>query len=152
MHLVLAGAQERGVRTTYQLTACAASYYPKRAGRDAIVDGNPTEFKITGSRNYATPGTAGNNAYLQLDGVTYWISFDANFAAATEDLEFTTAEGKAPDANPTREPKNPQGEIDRRKNLSAALRAKFSTSKDAADDLEENLGENNAENNEAVGA
>jgi len=141
MYLRLLDAEPRGVRETYALASCNVSYFPKREPRDVLIDGAPAKMAITGSRNYATAATAGNNGYVMIDGVCYWMSFAAGFAAATEPLEFEVCEGKAPDENPLRDPKDAAKEKARRENLSKALKAKFSGAKDAADDLDETEGE-----------
>ena len=138
MFLLLKDAPE-GVRANYALAKCDASYYPKRAPRTCLIDGETVDIKITGSRNYATAATAGNNGYLMIRGECYWMSFAAGFPAHSADLVFELKDGTSPDANPLRDPKDAAKETERRKNLSAALKAKFAQqdAADAAADLED---------------
>jgi hypothetical protein len=138
MFLLLKDAPE-GVRANYALAKCDVKYYPKRAPKTCLIDGETVDIKITGSRNYATAQTAGNNGYLMIKGDCYWMSFAAGFPAHTADLVFELKDGTSPDENPLREPKDPVKEKARRENLSRALREKFAAddAAEAAEDLED---------------
>jgi len=100
-------------RKTYALAKCSEKDYPKRSPDIAVtVDGKPATIRVTSSKIYSTTETTGANGYIRLNGYVAWISFDHGFAPK-DGLKFTLVEGKAPDANPKREPKAPESEARR---------------------------------------
>jgi hypothetical protein len=127
MYLVLKNfAAVPGSRENFAASPCSDKYFPKRAGRLGTINGSPVEFKVTSSGSYATAATSGNNAYFRFEGKTYWILFNSGVDAKSIALDFDAKDGTSPEKNPERLPAAPAKEAERRSNLGAALRAKFS--------------------------
>ena len=114
-HLVLDTKDVNG-RDAYRFARCTDM--PKKAPRIPItLDGKPAEMAVTSSGGYSA--LVGYNGYLQdKDGHNGWILFGDNVNPNDKEqfpngLNFTTTQGLCA-ANPVRQPKNPDGEANRR--------------------------------------
>lgn len=97
-------------RRNYALAKCAEKDYPKKSPDIAVtVDGKAATIRVTSSRLYATAETTGSNGYIRIGGFVAWILFDPGFVP-TSGIAFELVEGKSPDANPKRIPRNPASE------------------------------------------
>lgn len=112
-YLKLEGAVTAGVRANYALSKCSERDYPKKSPDIAVtVDGKPATIRVTSSRVYSTAETTGRNGYIRLNGFVAWILFDHGYEPV-DGLAFTLVDGKSPDANPKRAPRNPASEANR---------------------------------------
>jgi hypothetical protein len=113
-HLV-ADTEDIHGRTKYRFGKY--SQMPKKAPRiHVMVDGEETEMAVTNSGGYAVE--KGYNGYLAARGFIGWILFGHGVDPQSVEqfpngLNFTTEDGTC-EANPLREPANPENEAKRR--------------------------------------
>ena len=153
-HLVMSTADIKG-RTAYRFAKCAEM--PKKAARyEATVDGKPAQIAFTTSGGYSE--VVGFNAYIQkpdkddgTPGDIGWILFNDGVdpldkTQFPDGYHFTTTPGLC-DANPKREPKNPDAENARRAASAAASAAR--KAKREAEEAAAKAGEPASESTEA---
>lgn len=110
--------------------------YPKKPNEIPItIDGEPAQMAVTSSGGWANEDTKGYNGYIRYShpvrgDISGWILFGYKVDPRAEgfNLDFVTVDGSC-DANPKREPANPEVEEQRK----VAFKAKMDAKKAASD-------------------